>query len=186
MSSSHCKSLQIYNVNVVVFFIFWEKMRVLNFVDFLDCVAVFSNCYQESKILWKIPQSDIFLCQRQAYYFLDYIICDYLPAFNLFKKSQNNLRCVVFFSCSNYICCCWKYLFFFFWKKNIILGKYPCDRCGNVYSSKNGLYQHRHYVCGREAKFGCIFRPCKYKSKLKTDLRKHLKRIHHYEGYWRA
>ncbi|CAH1964158.1 unnamed protein product, partial [Acanthoscelides obtectus] len=56
--------------------------------------------------------------------------------------------------------------------------KYTCDRCYRTYSRKSGLWQHKTYMCGKEAQFKCPFDFCPHRTKLKPDLRKHIRRMH--------
>lgn len=65
----------------------------------------------------------------------------------------------------------------------IILGSgpYQCDRCFKRFTRKGGLWQHKTYICGQEAQFKCLY--CSHRSKLRPDMRKHLRRVHNYEDY---
>ncbi|XP_050503455.1 zinc finger protein OZF-like [Diabrotica virgifera virgifera] len=50
---------------------------------------------------------------------------------------------------------------------------YHCH-CGKVYYKKTSYKHHLTIYCGKEKKFECPFKQCSYKSKLKTNLKRHM------------
>ena len=59
---------------------------------------------------------------------------------------------------------------------NTQLKGYPCVDCGKVFTWNFNLNKHRRYECGKEPQFPCPY--CKYRSKQKGDLKKHIRRRH--------
>lgn len=49
---------------------------------------------------------------------------------------------------------------------------FECRDCGKHYRHSNNLHRHRRYECGKEPQFMCPY--CKYKAKLKDNLKKHV------------
>ncbi|XP_073977308.1 longitudinals lacking protein, isoforms A/B/D/L-like isoform X2 [Rhodnius prolixus] len=47
-----------------------------------------------------------------------------------------------------------------------------CERCGNIYKYRKGLYQHLKYECGKEPMLRCEF--CPHKTKHKFNLKRHI------------
>lgn len=51
-----------------------------------------------------------------------------------------------------------------------------CEQCGRSYRYRENLLRHIRVECGKEAQFHCIY--CKYKTKHKTNLQRHLRSRH--------
>lgn len=49
---------------------------------------------------------------------------------------------------------------------------FECRDCGKHYRHSNNLHRHRRFECGKEPQFMCPY--CKYKAKLKDNLKKHV------------
>lgn len=49
---------------------------------------------------------------------------------------------------------------------------FECRDCGKNYRHSNNLHRHRRFECGKEPQFMCPY--CKYKAKLKDNLKKHV------------
>lgn len=59
-------------------------------------------------------------------------------------------------------------------------GKYDCEVCGKHYRTQASLNYHRCVECEKEPKFSCS--SCAYKSKRKSNLRRHLQ-LHYKINY---
>lgn len=53
-----------------------------------------------------------------------------------------------------------------------------CGKCGKVYTHKNSLYVHQKFYCGKEPSFACLDENCKYKTRRKANLYRHLFKVH--------
>ncbi|PSN32885.1 hypothetical protein C0J52_13333 [Blattella germanica] len=56
------------------------------------------------------------------------------------------------------------------------IGNFPCPDCGKIYTWRTSLTRHRREECGKEPQFQCPY--CTKKTKLKCNLRKHIKNCH--------
>ena len=55
--------------------------------------------------------------------------------------------------------------------------QYRCDKCNKkVYKNKGSLIRHTKNECGILPQFNCLF--CKYKSKQKSNLLRHINNVH--------
>lgn len=54
--------------------------------------------------------------------------------------------------------------------------RHICKNCGKSYAQYSSLYTHRRYECGKQATLKCPY--CSYKSKLKGNLKVHVKNQH--------
>lgn len=57
--------------------------------------------------------------------------------------------------------------------------------CTRSYKWKHGLTQHQRYECGKEPRFGCPINNCFYRSKVKCNIRKHVRTKHKVEIEYR-
>lgn len=64
-------------------------------------------------------------------------------------------------------------------KRSSKTGKQICPDCGRRYQLRTSLLNHLKYECGKEAQFKCT--KCKYKSKLKGNIKGHMLRRHKIE-----
>lgn len=53
---------------------------------------------------------------------------------------------------------------------------FPCPRCPKIYKTKESLYMHRKFECGKEPQFKCPF--CPHKTHLKGNMKKHCRSKH--------
>jgi len=53
---------------------------------------------------------------------------------------------------------------------------HQCEKCGRSYRYRENLLRHIRVECGKEAQFHCFY--CKYKSKQKNNLQRHLRCRH--------
>lgn len=53
---------------------------------------------------------------------------------------------------------------------------YRCENCYRCYKYRNNLIQHQKRECGIEPKFLCPTRGCNYRSKIKGNVKRHMKR----------
>lgn len=56
--------------------------------------------------------------------------------------------------------------------------KYACDQCQRAYKYPHGLAQHKKYMCGKKPQFHCSSPGCTYQSWFRSDLNRHLRRVH--------
>jgi len=55
-------------------------------------------------------------------------------------------------------------------------GLFKCSTCGKNYLHQRSLWRHLTHECGKEPKFQCPY--CPHRSKRKSNITKHVKRIH--------
>ncbi|KAG8259265.1 hypothetical protein J6590_014734 [Homalodisca vitripennis] len=53
--------------------------------------------------------------------------------------------------------------------------QYQCNVCHHVFRKKGSLAEHQRFICGQDPQFGCPH--CPYKTKLKSNLKKHMVRL---------
>lgn len=61
-------------------------------------------------------------------------------------------------------------------KKSVRDNKEVCPDCGRTYQFKTSLINHLKFECGKDPQFKCLF--CKYKAKLKGNIKGHMMRLH--------
>ncbi|XP_034249721.1 longitudinals lacking protein, isoforms A/B/D/L-like [Thrips palmi] len=61
-------------------------------------------------------------------------------------------------------------------KPAVGLAKFPCERCGSVFSYKGNLLKHLRYTCGKGPQFACPV--CPQRNKDKWSLQKHIRNKH--------
>ncbi|XP_017783488.1 PREDICTED: Krueppel-related zinc finger protein 1-like [Nicrophorus vespilloides] len=54
--------------------------------------------------------------------------------------------------------------------------RFACPQCGRQYKYKGGLYRHVKYECGVEPQFSCPYKGCQYRSKIKCNMKSHMRR----------
>ncbi|KAG5316848.1 LOLA3 protein, partial [Acromyrmex insinuator] len=59
---------------------------------------------------------------------------------------------------------------------------YSCPNCTGVYLRQQGLREHQIYECGQSPRFQCPY--CDHRSKLISNLYKHVRRKHSGEVVW--
>lgn len=62
--------------------------------------------------------------------------------------------------------------------QNAIIRSYTCIQCGHTYKYKRSLSRHLRFECGKEPEFKCPF--CPSKTKLKENLKRHIKYKHRF------
>lgn len=55
---------------------------------------------------------------------------------------------------------------------------FVCKGCGKSYLHHSSVHKHIRFECGKEPQFKCTF--CPHRSKLKSNLKKHLRNSHNY------
>lgn len=55
-------------------------------------------------------------------------------------------------------------------------GEYRCPKCGRIYQSMGGMWNHKKYECGVEPKHICQF--CDYRSHYAGNFRRHVRQKH--------
>lgn len=67
----------------------------------------------------------------------------------------------------------------FIFKLSKILGPmHVCSICQKAYKHKASLWNHKTFECGKSKEFTCYYPGCGYSSKLKGNLKKHIRRQH--------
>jgi hypothetical protein len=54
--------------------------------------------------------------------------------------------------------------------------RYRCEKCGKMYTWKQGLLDHVRFVCGKDPQFHCNI--CNYKSHRKGNFTRHMISLH--------
>jgi hypothetical protein len=54
--------------------------------------------------------------------------------------------------------------------------RFKCDKCGKMYTWKQGLLDHLRFVCGKDPQFHCNI--CTYKSHRKGNFTRHMISLH--------
>lgn len=52
--------------------------------------------------------------------------------------------------------------------------KFICGKCNRKYEIKGSLSRHLKYECGKDPQFSCTVFGCKYKSKIKGNIKHHI------------
>lgn len=53
---------------------------------------------------------------------------------------------------------------------------YRCENCYRCYKYRSNLMQHRKRECGKEPRFICPIRGCNYRSKIKSNVKRHMRK----------
>lgn len=59
--------------------------------------------------------------------------------------------------------------------------RYRCEKCGKMYTWKQGLLDHVRFVCGKDPQFHCNV--CSYKTHRKGNLTRHMILLHKMDPY---
>jgi predicted nucleic acid-binding Zn ribbon protein len=59
--------------------------------------------------------------------------------------------------------------------------RYRCEKCGKMYTWKQGLLDHLRFVCGKDPQFHCSV--CNYKTHRKGNLTRHMILLHKIDPY---